>query len=138
MLGFVSNVFILSCFLNFFLHGLKLIAMEREPCVVQHGQCLMQLLRSRSIDSLFPNRMRRETSMHLLFTGHMKIARCCRYLSGLWLKHKTDCQEGAVCSNGMEVVMSEKKKIVTHWEYTFPKTSTSYPYLHEFHEETGQ
>lgn len=109
MLGFVSDAFLLSCFLNFFLHGLKLIAMEWELCVVQHGRCLMQLLRSCSSDSLFPNRMQIETSMHLLFTGHMKIARCCRYLSGLWLKHKTDCQEGAVCSNGMEVVMSKKK-----------------------------
>lgn len=70
--------------------------------------------------------------MHLLFTRHMKIARCYRFLSGLWFKHKKDCKEVAVCSIGMEVVMSEEKKIVTHWEHTFLKTSTSYPHYMNF------
>ncbi|NXO44082.1 TENA protein, partial [Locustella ochotensis] len=47
-------------------------------------------------------------------------------LSGLCLN------TGGVCSVGMEVAMSEKKKIVTHWEFTFPKTPTSNPHSMNF------
>lgn len=115
MLGFGSYAF-LSSFFSFlhFARDKTLIAMEWEPWAVQHGQCPVQLLRWRSISSLFSSCMRRETLMHLLFTRNMKIARCYRYLSGLWHKRKKDCKEVVVCSIGMEVVMLEEKKRLKH------------------------
>lgn len=71
--------------------------------------------------------------MQLLFTRRMKIARCCRYSSAFWFKHKKDCKDVVDCNIGMEVVMSEKKRTVAHWEYSFQLLSL----LHEFHEEIG-
>lgn len=114
-----------------------LIAMEWDPWVVQHGQCPVQLSRWCSINSLFSNCMQRETLMHLLFTRHMKIARCYRFLSGLWFKHKKDCKEVAVCSIGMEVVMSEEKKDCNTLGAYLSENFHLLSLLHEFHEETG-
>jgi len=79
--------------------------------------------------------MQRETLMHLLFTRHVKIARCYRYLSGLWLKHKKDHKEAAVCSIGMEVVMSEKKKDCNTLGVYLSESFHFLSLLHEFHEE---
>jgi len=143
MQSFVSDAFLLSCGC-LFIYLLTLFARDKTYCYGMRALSYVAwtmphaALKGCSITSLFSNCMQREALMHLLFTRHMEIARYYRDLLGLWFKaQKKDRKEVTACSAGMEVVMLEKKKIATHWEYTLLKTSTCYPYYVNFTRKLG-